>query len=80
MYDLRHGYATLSIQNAQVPSLWHLGKLMGTSADELERTYLHWLPSDDDAIREAFDRWDDEAFGDGAGTDKGRNRRNKPIS
>jgi integrase len=52
-YALRHTFATFSI--AAGVSLFELARFMGTSADQIDRTYGHLLPDAIDRTRAALD-------------------------
>ncbi len=56
VYDTRHTFATWAIRDG-VPTLT-LAKLMGTSAQQLEDTYVRWLKADADNLRAVFDAAD----------------------
>jgi integrase len=68
--SLRHTYAAWSI--AAGVGLFALARRMGTSVEQIDRTYGHLLP---DAVEyergllDAFDQRETEAFGHGLGTD-----------
>lgn len=52
-YALRHTFATLAI--AAGVSLFELARFMGTSVDQIDRTYGHLLPDALDRTRAALD-------------------------
>lgn len=52
-YALRHTYATFAI--AAGVSLFELARFMGTSVDQIDRTYGHLLPDSLDRARRALD-------------------------
>ena len=64
-YALRHTYASFSI--AAGVSLFELARFMGTSVDQIDKTYEHLLPDPLDRTRTALDTFvhdaADEAFG-----------------
>lgn len=59
VYDTRHTFATWAIRDG-VPTLT-LAKLMGTSVQQLEDTYVRWLKGDADNLRAVFDTADGRA-------------------
>jgi integrase len=67
-YALRHTFASFAIA-AGIPT-FEIARMMGTSIDQIEKTYGHLLP---DALErgrialEAFDSANSEAFGRGTG-------------
>jgi integrase len=52
-YALRHTYASFAVA-AGVP-LYELARAMGTSVEQLDRTYAHLLPDSIDRTRSAMD-------------------------
>ena len=52
-YALRHTYATFAI--AAGVSLFELARFMGTSVEQIDRTYGHLLPDALDRTRQALD-------------------------
>ncbi len=52
-YSLRHTYAAFSI--AAGVSLFELARFMGTSVEQIDRTYGHLLPDSIDRTRSALD-------------------------
>jgi integrase len=52
-YALRHTFASFSI--AAGVSLFELARFMGTSAEQIDRTYGHLLPDTLDRARAALD-------------------------
>ena len=61
-YALRHSFAAWSI--AAGIGLFELARMMGTSVEQIDRTYGHLLPDSIDRARTAL-----EAFGHGAATE-----------
>lgn len=55
-HALRHSYASWSI--AAGVGLFELSRLMGTSVDQLDKTYGHLLPDSLDRARAALDAFD----------------------
>lgn len=60
-YALRHSFAAWSI--AAGIGLFELARMMGTSVEQIDRTYGHLLPDSIDRARTAL-----EAFGHGVDT------------
>jgi integrase len=58
-YALRHTFATFAI--AAGIGLFELSRLMGTSVEQIDRTYGHLLPDSLDRARTALDRFVGEA-------------------
>jgi integrase len=61
-YAMRHTFASFSI--AAGVSLFYLARLMGTSVEQIDKTYGHLLPDSEDYLRgllDAYDQADDEA-------------------
>ena len=56
IYDCRHTFATWAIRDG-IPTLT-LAKIMGTSVMQLEDTYVRWLKSDADRLRNIFEKAD----------------------
>jgi integrase len=56
LYALRHTFATWAI--AAGIGLFELSRLMGTSVDQLDRTYGHLLPDSLDRARTALDTYE----------------------
>ena len=56
-YALRHTYATFGI--AAGVSLFELARFMGTSVEQIDKTYGHLLPDALDRTRQALDRFAD---------------------
>jgi integrase len=54
-YALRHSYATFAI--AAGVSLFELARFMGTSVDQIDKTYGHLLPDALDRTRQALDAY-----------------------
>jgi integrase len=54
-YALRHTYASFSI--AAGVSLFELARFMGTSVEQIDRTYGHLLPDSIDRTRVALDQY-----------------------
>jgi integrase len=52
-YALRHTYATFAI--AAGVSLFELARFMGTSVEQIDKTYGHLLPDALDRTRQALD-------------------------
>jgi len=52
-YALRHSFATFAI--AAGVSLYELARFMGTSVEQIDRTYGHLLPDSMDRARQALD-------------------------
>jgi len=65
-YALRHSYASWSI--AAGVGLFELSRLMGTSVDQIDKTYGHLLPDALDRARAALDAFD-QNVGDSLGTE-----------
>jgi integrase len=65
-YALRHTYAAFSI--AAGVSLFELARFMGTSVEQIDRTYGHLLPDSIDRTRAALDRFVDQFEAVGAST------------
>ena len=61
-YALRHSFAAWSI--AAGIGLFELARMMGTSVEQIDRTYGHLLPDSIDRARTAL-----EAFGHGVDTE-----------
>ena len=53
VYALRHTFATFGI--AAGVSLFELARFMGTSVDQIDKTYGHLLPDSIERARVAFD-------------------------
>jgi len=67
-YALRHTFASFAI--AAGVSLFYLARLMGSSVEQIDRTYGHMLPDSEDYLRgllDTFDRAADAADEAGAG-------------
>ena len=58
-YALRHSFAAFSI--AAGVSLYELARFMGTSVDQIDRTYGHLLPDSLDRARTALDAYAESA-------------------
>ena len=58
-YALRHSFASFSI--AAGVSLFELARFMGTSVDQIDKTYGHLLPDSLDRARSALDTFIGEA-------------------
>jgi integrase len=52
-YALRHTYASFAV--AAGVSLFELARFMGTSAEQIDKTYGHLLPDSIDRTRAALD-------------------------
>ena len=53
---MRHTFASFSI--AAGVSLFYLARLMGTSVEQIDRTYGHLLPDSEDYLRGLLDSYD----------------------
>ena len=56
---MRHTFASFAI--AAGVSLFYLARLMGTSVDQIDRTYGHLLPDSEDFLRGLLDSFDQES-------------------
>ena len=67
-YAMRHSFASFSI--AAGVSLFYLARLMGTSVEQIDKTYGHALSDSEDYLRGLLDRFDSrEADRDGRAED-----------
>ena len=55
-YSLRHTFASFAI--AAGVSLFYLARLMGSSVEQIDRTYGHMLPESEDYLRGLLDAYD----------------------
>lgn len=55
-YDLRHTYASFAI--AAGMHVFELARYMGTSVEQIDKTYGHLLPDSDARARELLNRWE----------------------
>jgi integrase len=55
-YDLRHTYASFAIAAGMHP--FQLARYMGTSMEQIDKTYGHLLPDSDARARELLNRWE----------------------
>ena len=55
-YALRHTFASFAI--AAGVSLFYLARLMGSSVDQIDRTYGHMLPDSEEYLRGLLDVYD----------------------
>lgn len=55
-YSMRHTFASTSI--AAGVSLFYLARLMGSSVEQIDRTYGHLLPESEDYLRGLLDTFD----------------------
>ena len=60
-YALRHSFAAFSI--AAGVSLFELARFMGTSVEQIDKTYGHLLPDSAKRVRTALDAFFAEAHG-----------------
>ena len=58
-YAMRHTFASFSI--AAGVSLFYLARLMGSSVDMIDKTYVHLLPDSEAYLRGLLDAFDDDA-------------------
>jgi integrase len=59
-YSMRHTFASFAI--AAGVSLFYLARLMGTSVEQIDRTYGHLLPDSEDYLRGLLDDYDARAM------------------
>jgi integrase len=57
-YDLRHTYAAFAIAAGVHP--FHLARFMGTSMEQIDKTYGHLLPDAEEQVRVLLNSWDAE--------------------
>lgn len=55
-YSLRHSFASFAI--AAGVSLFYLARLMGSSVEQIDRTYGHLLPDSEEYLRGLLDTFD----------------------
>jgi integrase len=55
-YSMRHTFASFAI--AAGVSLFYLARLLGTSVEQIDRTYGHMLPESEDYLRGLLDDYD----------------------
>jgi integrase len=55
-YSMRHTFASFGI--AAGVSLFYLARLMGSSVEQIDRTYGHLLPESEDYLRGLLDTYD----------------------
>jgi integrase len=55
-YSLRHTFASFAI--AAGVSLFYLARLLGTSVDQIDKTYGHLLPDSEEYLRGLLDNFD----------------------
>jgi integrase len=58
-YSMRHTFASFAI--ASGVSLFYLARVMGTSVEQLDRTYGHMLPDSNEYVAGLLDAWDNNA-------------------
>ena len=62
-YSLRHSFASFAI--AASVSLFYLARLMGSSVEQIDRTYGHMLPESEEYLRGLLDLFDMRALEEG---------------
>jgi integrase len=55
-YSMRHTFASFGI--AAGVSLFYLARLMGSSVEQIDRTYGHMLPESEEYLRGLLDQYD----------------------
>ena len=65
-YAMRHTFASFAI--AAGVSLFYLARIMGTSVEQIDRTYGHLLPDSEDYLRGLLDASDSDRSGQEAAT------------
>ena len=65
-YSLRHTFASFAI--AAGVSLFYLARLMGTSVEQIDRTYGHMLPESEGYLRSLLDAYDADTSEDATHT------------
>jgi len=68
-YSMRFTFASFAI--AAGVSLFYLARLMGSSVEQIDRTYGHMLPDSEDYLRGLLDAYD---LSDGASAEAGADR------
>ena len=58
-YSMRHTFASFAI--AAGVSLFYLARLMGSSVEQIDKTYGHMLPESEDYLRGLLDAFDEDA-------------------
>lgn len=58
-YSMRHTFASFSI--AAGVSLFYLARLMGTSVEQIDKTYGHLLPDSEEYLRSLLDSYDTQS-------------------
>jgi integrase len=58
-YSMRHTFASFAI--AAGVSLFYLARLMGSSVEQIDKTYGHLLPESEEYLRGLLDTYDDRA-------------------